>query len=134
MSEIVYFELNNWFAGQHYPAREPFLGWMGNDLRIQFSNERWVLENKLCVVKSLVDMSVNFCITATKEWVEQNCPCLLTEFNQFLRYPDEYGDVYGEFGHEFLKYSEENIGITWADDDGCYYDYDDEEDDEDDYD
>lgn len=66
MSEIVYFELNNWFAEQHYPAREPFLGWMGNDLRIQFSNERWVVENKLCVVKSLVDMSVNFCITATK--------------------------------------------------------------------
>lgn len=42
-NEIVYFELNNWFAGEHYP--------------------------------------------------------------------DANGHVYGQFGHEFLEYKEDNIGI-----------------------
>ena len=26
--DIVYFELNNWFAGRDYPDAEPFLSWM----------------------------------------------------------------------------------------------------------
>lgn len=112
--EIVYFELNNWFAGEHYPAEEPFITWIGNDLNIYFDNENWVYENKLCVVRNIIDMSVNFCITATKEWVKNNCPRLLTEHIDFLRYPDKDGDVYGQFGDKFLKYSEENIGITDA--------------------
>lgn len=114
--EIVYFELNNWFAGDHYPAEEPFLTWIGNDLNIHFNNETWVKENKLCVVRSIIDMSVNFCITATKEWVESNCSRLLTEYTKFLRCPDEDGYVEGQFGDEFLEYSEENIGITYVDD------------------
>ena len=114
--EIVYFELNNWFCGQHYPDEEPFLTWLHDDLNIYFDNEEWVKENKLCVVFSLVDMSSNYCITATKEWVESNCPRLLTEYKQFLRYPDENGCVYGQCGHKFLNYSEENIGITYNDD------------------
>lgn len=109
--DIVYFELNNWFAGEHYPEEEPFTTWIGNDLSIYFNNEDWVNDNKLCVVLHMIDMSMNFCVTATKEWVEKNCPRLLTEHKKFLRYPDEDGCVYGQFGDEFLEYSEENIGI-----------------------
>lgn len=111
MKNIIYFELNNWFAGRDYPAKEPFLSWMRDDLNIKFRNNDWVKENKLCVVFDFIDMSQNFCITATREWVEQNCPDLLTEFTEFLREPDEDGYVYGQFGHEFLEYTEENIGI-----------------------
>lgn len=114
MDEIVYFELNNWFAGRDYTDAEPFLKWMRDDLKIKFRNESWVKENKLCVVVDFVDMSQNFCITAPKKWVENNCPELLTKFNAFLREPDEYGDVYGRFGHEFLKYNEDNFGVTWV--------------------
>lgn len=117
MEEIIYFELNNWTPGTDYPGEEPFLSWMGNDLKLRFRNEDWVKENKLCVVESLVDMSTNFCITATREWVEENCPNLLTEHKQFLRYPDKWGDVYGRFGHEFLPYEECNIGVTFVYDD-----------------
>lgn len=109
--EIVYFELNNWSPGYHYPDDEPFLTWIGDDLNIYFENEKWVKENKLCVVWSWVDISMNFCITATKEWVEKKCPKLLTEYTQFLRLPEEDGVVYGNFGDQFLPYSEENIGI-----------------------
>lgn len=121
MSEVIYFELNNWFTGIDYPNKEPFLSWMGNDPGLKFKDEDWVKENKLCVKASFVDMSVNFCITATKEWVEQNCPDLLTEFKQFLREPNEDGYIDGRFGNEFLKYSDENIGVTWVDDFDCPY-------------
>ena len=113
MDEIIYFELNNWAPGYNYPDAQPFLDWLCNDLYIQFEDEEWVKENKLCVVADLVDMSVNFCITSKKKWVVDNCPELLTKYTMFLREPDEYGDVYGQFGHEFLKYSEENIGVHW---------------------
>ena len=115
--EIVCFELNNWTPGNDYPAEEPFLTWIGNDLNIHFNNENWVKENKLCVVRSIIDMSVNFCITTTKQWVEKNCPKLLTEYQDFLRHPDEVGFVEGRFGNYFLDYTEENIGVSDDNDD-----------------
>ena len=110
--EIICFELNNWFCGDDYPDDEPFLTWIGNDLNIHFNDENWVRENKLCVVRSIIDMSVNFCITTTKSWVEKNCPKLLTEYKNFLRFPDEDGWIEGRFGNDFLEYKEKNIGIT----------------------
>ena len=81
-------------------------------------------------------MSVNWCITAPKDWVQKNCPKLLSDeststtfitsgpdkettseqffpYSQFLRFPNEDGDVYGQFGTKFKKYSEENIGVTF---------------------
>lgn len=112
---IVYFELNNWFSGRDFPNAEPFISWMRNDLNIPFRNDEWAKENELCIVACNVDMSQNFCVTATKRWVEENCPDLLTKYKEFLRYPDKYGDVYGRFGYEFLTYEEENIGVTWID-------------------
>lgn len=116
--DIVYFELNNWMPGDDYPAVEPFVSWMESDLNISFRNEEWVKTNRLCVVESLVDMSSNFCITATKEWVDKNCPSLLNEYCEFLRFPDEEdNDVYGRFGCRFLPYKEENIGVTYVEED-----------------
>ena len=73
MEDIVYFELNNWFAGKDYPAEEPFLSWMSG-FHNQFCNEDWIKEHKLIVVKSIVDLSSNVCITAPGKWVEDNCP------------------------------------------------------------
>lgn len=115
-SEIVCFELNNWFSGRDYPAEEPYVGWMCDDFNINFMNEEWVKENRLCVVFSVVDMSFNFCITATREWVENNCPSLLIKYTEFIRQPDKYGDVFGRFGNEFLEYTDDNIGITRGED------------------
>ena len=117
MPEVVYFELNNWAQGRDYPDAEPFLTWMEDDLDIPFGDPNWAKENKLCGVCGLIDMSQNFCITATKEWVKANCPSLLTEYIKFLRYPDEDGEVQGQFGHWFLEYKEENFGITLVYDD-----------------
>lgn len=128
MNEIVYFELNNWFAGRDYPDNERFINWMHDDLNIKFRSEKWAEENRLCIAARFIDMSQNFCVTATKEWVEKNCPELLTDYTQFLRYPDdEYGDVYGRFGDEFLPYEEENFGVTWIDLDDEYEEEEEEE-------
>lgn len=113
--EIIYFELNNWFCGRDYPNSEPFIGWMGRDLGIPFDNEDWVKENKLVVVHSFVDMSQNYCVTATKEWVENNCPELLTKYKEFIRYKKDGELPKGRFGSPFLEYKEENIGIYFAD-------------------
>ena len=118
--DIVYFELNNWFSGRDYPNAEPFLSWMRDDLNQKFRDEEWIKENKLVVVESLVDMSMNFCITATKEWVEENCHELLSTYKNFVRKPEDDEDVpYGRFGCPFLEYKEENIGYHYADEIEC---------------
>jgi hypothetical protein len=36
--------------------------------------------------------------------------------SDFIRYPDEDGDVYGKFGWKFPEYSEENFGAHYYDD------------------
>lgn len=64
MADVIYFELNNWSPGEDYPNEEPFTTWCDDDCNLYFSNAEWVRANKLCVVESLVDMSVNWCITA----------------------------------------------------------------------
>ena len=135
--EIIYFQLNNWFAGDHYPAEEPFLSWCGNDFKLQFDNEDWVKENKLVVVRSILDMSAQWNITAPKSWILENCPNLLNkpELAKFIITPEEDEDDMprGRWGTPFLPYTEENIGITWydIDDDEWYDDEDEDEEDED---
>lgn len=123
--EIIYFELNNWACGYHYPDDEPFTDWMSDDLEQRFMDEKWVNENKLVVVESLIDMSFNYCITATKEWVQLNCPKLLTEYTQFIRYGEDGDLPEGRFGCPFLEYNENNIGHHYAvekeDSDGFWY-------------
>lgn len=149
-NQIVYFEVNNWFAGRDYPNREPFLSWITGYGGI-FNDEKWCKENQLCVVAGTLDMSHNWCVTATKEWVLKNCPYILSSetdkvtfkvmssgtwedeveeyaLNRFLRFPDEDGDVYGEFDWMFLPWCEENFGITYHEDN--YWDYDEEEEEE----
>ena len=136
-NDIVYFEFNNWFAGRDYPVGEPYEHWMSDDV-LQFGDDDWCKENKLCVNEAVIDMSINYCITAPREWVMKNCPELLSDiayeytmiredrkdtflkkYSDFLRFPDENDEVYGRFGHEFLEYMPENFGnhVTYSEDD-----------------
>ena len=84
-----------------------------------------IKENKLIVVESLVDMSTNFCITATKEWVYKNCPELLSTYKEFIRYSETDDIPYGRFGCPFLEYDENNIGYHYAEEveSNGYYKY-----------
>lgn len=111
--DVVYFELNNWFAGRDYPDAQPFLMWMNECVPIKFLQQGWVERNKLVVSVTYIDMSVNFCITAPREWVKENCPELLTKYSQFIVTPDEEGYVESRFAEEgarFFDYTKENIG------------------------
>jgi len=131
MSEsIVYFELNNWFAGRDYPPDGKLSTWVEAGT---FNNDRWCKENKICVRAGIIDMSENWCITAPKDWVMKWCPEIIEggdytytvhvysnkrhyekeefgNYSDFLRFKDEYGDVWGRFGWPFLEYSEDNFG------------------------
>ena len=139
--EIVYFEINNWFAGRDYPDDEIFSKWI-NDY--QFRDDEWCKENKLCVMCGAIDLSINYCVAAPKYWVEEHCPKLLTDdectyktitvhwddkgnqicdtheytkrYSDFLCHPDKDGYVYANIsGWEFPEYKEENFGVTWND-------------------
>ena len=138
--DAVYFELNNWYAGEDYPDAEPFLTWCGNDLNLYFNNEDFVKQHDLCVVTQVIDMSVNWCITAPKSFVLEYCPKLLSDevlttkytltskdgtketeksfpYSRYLRFPEDGEDtVYGRFGAEFLEWSPENVGIKYVKD------------------
>lgn len=146
---VVYFELNNWFGGRDYPDVEPFSTWISTR---KFSDPDWCKENKLAVKFGNIDMSEHYCISASREWVEKNCPDLLSNktfeytiithsangtesnnhtnsFANFLRYPNEDGDVYGKYGWKFNPYTKENFGVEVFCEDP--YSFDDEDDDED---
>ena len=124
MSEIIYFEFNNWCSDDDYPAAEPYNSWVQmrkeKSYYINFRDRDWIEKNRIIVVESFVDMSQNFCVTAPKEWVMENCPDLLTKYTKFLRKPDEYGEVEGRFGCPFKEYEEENIGYWFAEEDDEY--------------
>ena len=155
MEEIIYFELDNWFPGEDYPNAEPFISWMGDDLRLAFTNNDWCIENKLCVKATIIDMSVCFCVAASRSWVEENCPKLLTDeecgsttiishydkeidamvdetkythcsYSKFICKPDEDGEVYGRISNlRFPEYNKENFGVHWNEEE--YYDDDEDE-------
>jgi len=112
--DIVYFELSDQFAGRDYPFEKPFIGWMINGDN-SFEDKSFVEENKLCVVCSVIDMHMNYCITAKREWVESNCPNLLVKYTRFLRTPNENGEVYGIHGNKFKEYTKDNINIFYQD-------------------
>ena len=137
MEDIIYFELNNWFAGRDYPNADPFKKWIAE---YQFTKEQWVKDNGLVVVCGPYDMSINYCISAPRKWVEENCPDLLSDKSTFVTMhyhqathnpPDwevneefSYKDYVREtkdgelpesrLGMPFMEYSEENIGVHWA--------------------
>lgn len=74
--DIIYFKINNWFAGRDYPDEEPFRTWIKDE---NFQDDKWCRDNKLCVKYGLVDMSVSYCVAAPRSWVEDNCPNLLSD-------------------------------------------------------
>lgn len=134
MSNVYYIELNNWFCGRDYPVTGKLMEFVENH---NFSNDEWCKENKLCVLDGNVDMSINWCITAPAEWVEENCPELLGDdeftyevhvysrgekrvevhkkkYKDFIR-PEEDGVASSRFGVSFLEYREENFGVTTCD-------------------
>ena len=142
-NDIVKFTLNNWMVGEDYPPGEPFETWMSF---YTLTHNNWCREQKICVYYGNIDMSTNYCVTATREWVEKNCPKLLTDesytyketiykgyglketiektakYSDFVVYEDDdEEEVNNRFDWPFLEYKEENFGSfeykpVWTDD------------------
>ena len=125
-------------SGEYYPPTENFDKWMGDDLNQAFTNDDWCKENKLCIYYGVVDMSINYTVSASREWVEKNCPELLTDdeyilediehkkkYSDFVYTPEEGEDLPDNdyIGNmPFREYCEENFGCEyyktgWWDDD-----------------
>ena len=104
--DVIYFSVNNWMSGENYPLTENFKKWLRNDLNQSFRNDTWCKENKLCVYYGTVDMSTNYTISASREWVEKNCPELLTD--------DEYTYItrIGTYKYKEVSKDEE---LVWED-------------------
>ena len=150
-TNVVYFSINDWFSGRDYPCEEPFLTWIKDG---KFNSDEWCKENKLCVNRGYIDMSINYTISASKEWVLKNCPKLLSGdsfdyeeviyskgetkrntitkyYIEFLCFEDENDEVYGGYDNwPFLEYTEENFGCHWYEDPNEDYFYDDEDEEE----
>ena len=119
MTDIVYFELCDWTPQEDFPVIEPFLSWFwftDSPYYLCFRDNNWAIKNQLCIKESTIDMALNLCISAKRDWVEKNCPEILTKYKEFLRFPDKDGKVYGRFGHTFLEYNEKNMGYTYNED------------------
>ena len=77
--DIIYFSVNNWICGQDYPPIKNIYDWLSDSNSEGFKNNEWCKKNKLCVYWGYIDLSVNYTIAAPKEWIEKNCPELLTD-------------------------------------------------------
>lgn len=148
MEEVVFISVNNWFCGRDYPPTENFKKWLRDDLNQTFRNDDWAKENKLCIYCGNIDMSSNYTISAPREWVEKNCPELLTndeyeyvetreenrkKYSDFVYHPDE-GETTPDcdkFDMPFREYCEENFGSEYYDTHYWDDDYEDDDDEED---
>ena len=112
--DIIYFSVNDWYCGIHYPDTEIFRKWLGEDEGQYFMNDEWCKENKLCVYCGIIDISCNYTVSAPKEWVKKNCPELLTNYSDFIFLPKE-GETKPEHDNwhqPFRDYCEENFGCN----------------------
>lgn len=128
--DLIYFSVDDWSCGEDYPDKEPFITWFTsnyenpNHITYKFEDDKWCKENKLVVVCTLLDLSLNFNIIAAKEWIERNCPYII---GSRFDYTDklERGslwdepvnklekDLYLGFWGHFLPYREENYGVWY---------------------
>lgn len=108
MKDVVFISVNNWFCGQDYPPTENFKKWLGDDLNQTFRSSKWAKENKLCIYHGLIDMSSNYTISAPIEWVEKNCPELLTndEYVYYTILQTQKKNLFGKY--EYVETREEN--------------------------
>lgn len=97
------FELNNWVPTSSYPYEEPFITWMDEEnLNLYFTNSKWVNEQGIGIVYTFIDMSINFCVCAPMQWIEENCPKLFSH-PKFFREESKWGVPFKEKGLWFAQ-------------------------------
>lgn len=116
---VVYFQCNDWepypneaerfiynyLEGSIYANEEGF-----NAVNKTIDDElKWIEANSLCINCDSYDQSVQYWVTTTREWLEENFP-------ELVEYASEEPQDYMYKGDKkyFLKYIKENIGQHWA--------------------
>lgn len=109
---VVYFQCNDWnpypdaayrfiydyIEGPVYAEHESSV------IKSRDEQDKWIKENDLCINSDIYDMSIEYWVTTTKEWLAENFPELL----QFaMEEPDD---------EWFLKYEESNVGEFFIND------------------
>lgn len=102
-NDIVYFEINDWWAGETFPDKEPFIDWCW-EIRSYLLNTSWCKENKIISIGYWEDMSISVIVAAPIDWVKENCPSLLDEDRRFILTEEEIEDG------PHMKYKEHMIG------------------------
>jgi len=120
---VVYIQMNNWHKRDcnkrfFYCYLEGALSTM-NGINVEYpegivcktsdEEEQWMIDNKLCINNDVYDMSSQYWITTTKEWVERNFPELMPYVSED---PEDY--MYKNDRKYFLKYTQENYGIHFS--------------------
>lgn len=117
LGEISYFELGDLIQNIDYPDDDLFF----NLVKYNLKDDTYAKANKLCVGIGEIDWSSTYCVSAPTAFIRDNYPSLLSEYHEFLRYPNRYGKVYGRYGHLFVPYEEVNFGITYFPKRQIYY-------------
>ena len=87
---------------------------MGNDLNLTLRSDEFCKENKLCVYYGAVDMSCNFTVSASREWVEKNCPEIIGSKFEYKPSDGETEPDCDEVGNmPFREYCEWNFGAEY---------------------
>ena len=85
--DVIYFSVNNWGSGKYYPPTENFEKWMGDDLNQMFTNDAWCKENKLCIYYGIIDMSINYTVSASREKGRHASTTPYKRFPQLMEFP-----------------------------------------------
>lgn len=115
---IVYFQCNDWvpspeaaskfiyayLEGSLYYKEQPF----DFEVVTKTTDEEhdWIKKNRLCINVDVYDQSLQYWVTTTKEWVEENFPELLPYVSE-----EPKDDMFKGDKKYYLKYTEENIGV-----------------------
>lgn len=118
---VVYLQINDW---NPYPKESKRLINDYLEGLINIEDESigaqplydWIKENKLCINQDVYDQSLQYWITTTKEWLEENFPELLLFANE-----EPKDDCFKGDRKWFLRYCDENVGLffinesSWGD-------------------
>lgn len=110
---VVYFQCNDWSPSPKEAERFIHQYLEGDfsehtPMKTDAEVDEWIENDCLCINCDIYDMSIQYWITTTKEWLEQNFPELLSFVSEE---PKDY--LFKGDKKYFLKYSEENIGVHW---------------------
>lgn len=115
-NELIYFTINNWNNGIHYPDTENFRKLYDKSIdTFVFHYDDYCKEHKLAVYECLIDMSLGYTIVAPMEYVMKYCPEIIgSEFDETNK-SGRYDNMQSMFWMHYPEYKKENFCCTIID-------------------